>query len=389
MARGRARSAAGAALLAAAALVAGCSDDGPRAGDVDPVPLDLAVPTYAVATERGLVVRSGDVRRLFPTMSEAEWLPGGTALLRRAGGRARLWDPGSGDLGPRLPFSDPNRSVTQIDVIGPRYGRAWDAPYHLTAYDLDGRELWRTELPLTDNPDADADNELQRSYLSAHTIDGATFLRWSDGSEWYEDGDYGLLRLGPGGADPEEVQVGVPVIAVWLAADGSALLATTRVQGDPCGGCQVTQRLIEIDPATGATVAEHDLPEEYDADWDVREVDKVGDRIAVRFEQTVFGGRRSGYRQSLVQRGTWVLDDDGWSMVPGSDRELSWWQSPDDRIVATPLPARADEPAGYRLGYAWEHDGERTPLPGASTARAPRAIGEYRASVPGQLLPPE
>ena len=38
-------------------------------------------------------------------------------------------------------------------------------------------------------------------------------------------------------------------IATWLAADGSALLATKRVRGDPCGGCQVTQELIELDQA--------------------------------------------------------------------------------------------------------------------------------------------
>lgn len=165
---------------------------------------------------------------------------------------------------------------------------------------------------------------MARSYISAHTIDGTTFLRWHDGGEEYTEGDYGLLRIGPKGEIVDNVHVNVPIIALWLAADGAALLATKRVHGDPCGGCQVTQQLIEIDPDSGETIAEHDLPEEYDANWDVDEVDKVGDRIAVRFHETVFAENPQDMSQEFGQRGTWVLDDEEWSMVPGSDREISW-----------------------------------------------------------------
>ncbi len=356
--------------------------DGPVDSGVGPVPLELPAPSYALATKEGLSLRVGDVERVFPKASDAEWLPGGRALLRE-GDRTRIWDPATDELTDPLPFADPNRAVTQIDLIGPEYGpRDYDDPYGLTAYDLDGEERWRIDLPLTDNPEASKDNELQRSYLSAHTIDGTTFLRWHDGSEYYDDhGDYGLLLVGPDGEFGDDVLVNVPVIAVWLAADGSALLATKRVSGDPCGGCQVTQELAELDPETGEILAEHSLPEEYDANWDVREVDKVGDRIAVRFEETVF----TRGKQALHQRGTWVLDDEGWSVVPGSDEEVSWWQGPDDRIVAVPIDKKGGF-SGYDFTYWWEHDGERTRLPGRHEYDGGRIF--YNASVPGQLLAP-
>ncbi len=383
----RSRTALGTAAMLAAAALAACDnplggDDGPVDSGVDPVPLGLEAPSYALATKDGLSVRVGEVERVFPKASDAEWLPGGRVLLGD-GSRTRIWDSATGELTDRLRFSDPNRSVTQIDVIGPEYGpRNFDDPYVLTAYGLDGEELWSTDLPLTDNPDASKDNELQRSYLSAHTIDGTTFLRWHDGSEYYDEyGDYGLLMVGPDGEIGDDVLENVPIIAVWLAADGSALLATKRVSGDPCGGCQVTQELAELDPGTGEILAEHEMPEEYDEHWDVREVDKVGDRIAVRFEETVF--TRS--RQTLEQRGTWVLDDDGWSMVEGSDEEVSWWQGPDDRVVAVPIEKKSRW-MGYDFTYWWEHDGERTRLDGRTELRV---RGQYHeASVPGQLLAP-
>lgn len=363
----------------------GCSE-APARSQVEPVPLTMAAPTYAAATPDGLLLRSGAATRVVKDAQSASWLPDGRALVLSERG-ARVWDPATGDLGPRLPYLDPNRSVTQISAVG---DDEWNVPVTLTAYDLDGREKWRTRLPLSDHPKASVqDEEVTRSYLSAHTIGGRTFLRWHDGSEWVEDGDYGVLVVGADGKAGENVQLNTPIIATWLAADGSALLATRRTRGKPCGGCQVPQELIELDPRTGETVATYELPEAYGKTWDVREVDKVGDQVVVRFEETVWGPEvDDSPTQDLVQRGTWVLDGDGWEMVPGSDEERSWWQGPDDRVIAVPLPPEEGQ-AGYRWRYVWEHDGKRTPLPGTSeTTGGPPEGAYYTGSVPGQLIRP-
>ena len=374
-----------AGILLASALVA-CGGDSPTVGDVDPVPLGVAAPTYALASKRGLVVRSGDVRRTFAGFDSAEWLPGGNALLHRGWGVRGIWHPATDEV-TSVRLGDPNRSVTQISLVEPEHTRA-NGPYRLVAYDLDGTEQWRVDLPEAEVAAEDAE-DVQRQYKTAHTVDGTTFLSWYDNSELEEYDDYGILRVGPGGDELEQVQEGTPVVALWLAADGSALLATRRVSGDPCGGCQVTQQLIEIDADDGSTIATYSLPEEYDEGWDVREVDKVGSSIAVRFEETEFGrpDQDGDWDQWVEQRGTWVLDADGWSMVEDSDEEISWWQGPDDRIVAVPLPRERDRfIGGDEFTYWWEHDGERTRLRGLSRLDAGRRF--YEASIPGQLLPP-
>lgn len=378
---------------------------------VEPVDLALPAPTLATAVTGGLLLRSGDIQRTVPRATGAEWLPGGKALVRFDTPRThvQVWDPATDTLSADVPFLEPNRSVAAIAILSrskpprqrpdgePVDGTPfWDEPYRLTTYDLGGRELWHTDLPLTDNPDAEKGNELQRSYLSAHVIDGATFLAWHDGSEWYEDGDYGLLRVGPGGKGFSNTFVGDGLKSVWLSADGAALLATRRPHGKPCGGCQVKLELIEIDPATGEIAADYGMPDAYTKDWDVLEVDKVGDRVAISFTEAVFHDEETDLQQVL--RSTWVHHDAGWSKVPGSGQERSWWQGPSDRIVAVPLPPERDR-YGVSFDYFWEHDGERAPLTGGTTSEwsvVETYGGGHRermhygsdASVPGQLLPP-
>lgn len=367
------------ALMGLLALVlTGCTDT-PERSTVEPVALTMAAPTYAAATEKGLLLRSGKAHLLVKDAMGAQWLPDGRALVSNERS-SRIWDPRTGKLGPRLPYLDPNRSVTQIDELSQSI---WGVPTPLVARGLDGRVKWRAKLPLSDRPDAkDRGSDVVRAYLSAHTIDGTTFLRWHDGSEDV-DGDYGLLLVGPDGKVGRNVQVGTPIIATWLSADGSTLLATRRTHGRPCGGCQVTQRLVELDPRTGETTASYDLPDAYTKDWDIREVDKVGDKVVVRFEEQVFPPGDTP--QQMLQRGTWVLDGDGWTMVPGSDKERSWWQGPHDRVIAIPVPGGN----GYRSRYVWEHDGKRTPLAGFSESdTTPNQRYYYTGSVPGQLVAP-
>ncbi|NYI99475.1 hypothetical protein HNR19_000174 [Nocardioides thalensis] len=384
--RSRTTSAVALVLLASGLASCGGDTDSPVAGEVDPVPLDLAAPTYALATRDGLALRSGEARSTFADYTSAEWLPGGRALLGRGWSKRGIWDPATGDVTP-VRLGDPNRSVTQISLVEPAHPKG-DDPFQLVAYDLDGDEQWRVNLPEAEVAPEDSE-DVERMYKSAHTIDGATFLYWYDNSELEEYDDYGILRVGPEGEDIKQVLEDVPVIALWLAADGSSLLATRRVSGDPCGGCQVTQQLVEIDPKDGTALATYDLPEAYDENWDVREVDKVGARIAVRFEETEFPepGTRGPW-QWLEQRGTWVLDEDGWTMVEDSDEEVSWWQGAADRIVAVPLERKGGgRIPGHDFAYWWEHDGERTRLRGLTQLDAGRRY--YEASIPGQLLAPE
>jgi len=377
---------------------------------VDPVDLRLTAPTLATAVKGGLLLRSGTAERTVPHATSAEWLPGGRALVRFDTPRThvQMWDPATGSLSADVPLLDPNRSVSAIAMLGRSKPPAqqpghepvdsepmWNEPYRLTTYDVQGRERWHTDLPLTDNPDAEKGNELQRSYLTAHVIDGATFLAWHDGSEYYEDGDYGLLRVGPGGKGFSNTFVGNGLKSMWLSADGAALLATRRPHGQPCGGCQVKLELIEIDPATGKLAADYGMPPAYTKDWDVLEVDKVGDRVAISFTEAVW---QNELDVQQVLRGTWVHDADGWSMVPGSDKERSWWQGPADRVVAVLVPPTKDS-YGDQYRYLWEHDGKRSPLTGATNSgwsvlehyaggQSERMQYGSDASVPGQLLPP-
>lgn len=411
----RRRTALVAGMLASVAFsgcaLVGLGSDSVFDSTVEATDLHLATPTLATGVKGGLLLRSGDTQLTVPHATDATWLPGGRALVRFDVPRthAQIWDPATNRLGPDVPVLDPKRSVTAFAMLGrskpPKDlaedepidpAPSWNEKARLTTYDLSGKEQWHTDLPLTDNPDADKGNELARHYLSAHVIDGATFLAWADSSEYYEDGDYGLLRVGSGGKGFSNTFVGNGVKSMWLSADGSALLATKRPHGKPCGGCDVKLELVEIDPATGEQAADYGMPDAYTKEWTVLDVDKVDGKVAITFSEPV---PTEKYDLQPVLRGTWVRDDDGWTMVPGSDKERSWWQGPHDRVVGVPVPPTE---ANYseQYTYWWEHDGKRTKLVGATdsgwsvlekyagSSEAQRMEYMSSASVPGHLLPP-
>ena len=208
-------------------------------------------------------------------------------------------------------------------------------------------------------------------------------MQWHDGSESYEDGDYGVARIEDGEVD--NVLVNERIVALYLAADGAALLALRQRSGEPCGGCVVDQEVVEIDPETGEVAAEYGMPEEYVEDWRVDAIDKVGDRVAVRFTETAWRENPmdpDDVAPYTVQRGTWVYDG-AWSMVAGSEDELTWWQG-EDRVVARPAPGRSRTSEQQQL--FWVHDGAEEPLPGDLQSAPGRRY--VSGSVAGQLLPP-
>jgi len=373
-------------LTVAACLVlvtTGCSAVADVFGDeavldtgIEPVALQFAGPTYMALGGQTLLLRNGSDQQVLPGGAQsAGWLPDGRALVDVVGRRSqvRVVDPATGPTGPTRSFWEyPSRAVTQVNALGIPPGQ------RLRSYDLSLAALDPVVLPPTDNPDATAYNELERNYYGAvPTIDGVTFVKWHDGSEWYLDGDYGVLRIE--GDDQENVLINENIVGLYLSADGTGLLGLRQSSGDPCGGCVVEQDIVEIDPASGEIGAEYGVPDDYDRSWRVEAMDKVGDRVAVRFYEAVEKGARFTYDQ----RGTWVYDGE-WTMVEDSDRELTWWQG-EDRVVARVSDSERRRGDGFDL--FWLHDGEETPLPG-ELASYP-AGGAVEGAVAGQLLPPE
>lgn len=338
---------------------------------VEPVELEIAAPAYSGAVPGGLLVRNGDEQVVLPDGREAFWLPDGRALAAASRG-LQVVDPGQGLVGPRVrTFTSPTTSVTQIDLL-----RAPDSD-RLSSYDLDLSPLPPVELPETDNPDATAGNELARGYYgSVATLGGVTYVQWHDGSEYYEGGDYGVLRIE--GDDRANVLLNAGIVSLWLARDGAALLALRQVDGQPCGGCVVPQEIVELDPATGEIVGDYGMPDGYEDDWRVQDVDKVGDRVAVRFYES---RRDAGYPQE-IPTGTWVYDGE-WEQLEGSEEVTTWWQG-EDRIEARPAPDESARKDGMQL--VWVSGDEEIELPGELIWARGRSTAW--GSVAGRLLPP-
>lgn len=383
--------------LAVVALASACSGSPPGSGGsgvfdtgIAPVPLGLTGPTYAAVVPGGMLVRAGEEQQVLRDADQVRWLPGGVAIVDRSPRSIdmHLVDPSQDVLARATPSSGvrvrggdlPGRSVTQVNALNPLV-----RPPRLTTYTPQLEKLDSLPLPDTDDPAADDNPEIRRGYYNvAPTINGATFVQWHDYSETYDDGDYGVARIE--GGEVDHVLVNERIVALYLAADGAGLLALRQRNGDPCGGCVVDQEVVEIDPASGEIAAKYGMPDEYVEEWRVAAMDKVGDRVAVRFTETAWDENPkhpNAVAPYSVQRGTWVYDGD-WSMVKGSEDELTWWQG-EGRVVARPVPGRTRSSERQRLFWV-RADGTEEALPGDLESEPGRryAVG----AVTGQLLPP-
>lgn len=372
------------ALLASG--TAGCAASPVGSGAVAPVELDLPVPSYALGTREGLVVRSGGPEVRLPEARSGAFLPNGDVLVdlatQQVQGHFRVLHPASGELSGDVRTvgnDEPGRSVTRIDVLEPL-----GEPARLRPHDLDLRPLPALDLPATDDPAATDSKGLERGYYGVAATSGdTTLVLWHDGSEFYDDGDYGVARVRhPAGAEPrvDDILLNQRLVALYLSADGSAVLGVQQDKGKPCGGCVTSQSIVEIDPGSGE-LTDRGHPDAYDKRWRVDAIDRVGDRIAVRYESTDgTGGRRS---RRLV--GTYVYEDGRWSLMGGSDEKTTWWQD-GGRVIARPEDERADLD-GYTLSWLEDGDTGETVIAGELALTVGSRYVE--GSVPGQLLPPE
>ncbi len=338
------------------------------------VSVTIAPPQLVTVVRGGMLVRSGSDHHVVPAAVGARWLPTGSVLLAIADQEPdyvsqvyRLYDSVRGAFTGstikdqmNLP-NDPTTDVAFLD--GDRLLR-WN--HALT-------ERHVVQLP-TKATEKGHGGEIVRSYAAQPvTVDGATFLRFSEVEDEEETLAYGVTRVGEHGST-SDVLKGDRITRLRVSADGRSLLAVQQHKGEPCGGCVVRQDVVEIDPASGEIVGTYGAPPGYTKEWRITRLDKVGSTVAVRYEGICVTGDLACVPQ---QFGTWTYRDRTWSKVAGSERTETWWQGRDDRI------ARRANRNVLREPLFWVHGGDRVQLEGVLADEDGNA-----GSVAGGLLRP-
>ncbi len=338
------------------------------------VSVRIAPPQLATVVRGGMLLRSGRDHQVVPDAVGARWLPTGKVLLAIA-----HQEPDYITQVYRL--HDPVRGVFTGSTIKDQMDLPNDPTTDIAF--LDGHRLLRWNHALTERhvvklptkaTDKGHGGEIVRSYAAQPvTVDGATFLRFSEVEDEEETLAYGVTRVGADGTT-SDVLKGQRITRMRVSADGRSLLAVQQHKGEPCGGCVVRQDVVEIDPASGDIVGAYGAPPGYTKDWRITRLDKVGSTVAVRYEGICVTGDFECIPQ---QYGTWTYRDGTWSKVAGSERTETWWQGRDDRIV------RSADRNVLREPLFWLHDGERAQLDGVLADEDGNA-----GSVAGGLLRP-
>ncbi|KRC63833.1 hypothetical protein ASE12_03060 [Aeromicrobium sp. Root236] len=314
----------------------------------------IAPAEAATVVRGGMLVTYGGVGHLVPHAVSAVWLPNGQVLLaieRKEPGHLsqtyRLFDP----LRARFtgsPIKD------QLDLpIDPTTELAFLDGHRLLRWDLELTSRHVVNLPTRTHSKGSGD--VVRSYGGQPvTIDGATFVRFSEVEDEEKTLEYGVTRVDADGST-SDVLKGDRITRLRVSADGRSLLAVQQHKGEPCGGCVVRQDVVEIDPDDGKIVGAYGAPAGYTKQWRITRLDKVGSTVAVRYEGICVTGDLTCVPK---QHGTWTYRDGEWSKVAGSERVETWWQSRGDRIVR-----RADRNV-LTTPLEWWHDGERSRVDG-------------------------
>ncbi len=314
----------------------------------------IVPPQTATVVDGGMLVTAGGQHHVVPHAVGARWLPTGKVLLaieRKEPGYLaqvhRLYDPVRGTFSGSTikgQLDLPDDSTTSIAYVDGHRLLRWNLA--LTKRDV-------VNLPTT--PRSKGNGEVVRSYAAQPvTVDGATFLRFSEVEDEEKTLAYGVMRIAADGST-SDVLKGDRITRLQVSANGRSLLAVQQHRGEPCGGCVVRQDVVEIDPADGAIVGTYGAPPGYTKHWRITRLDKVGRTGAVRYEGICVTGDAACIPK---QYGTWRYREGEWSMVPGSERTETWWQGRNDRIVR-----RADRNV-LNTPLQWLHDGRRARLAG-------------------------
>ncbi|KQV76613.1 hypothetical protein ASC61_17290 [Aeromicrobium sp. Root344] len=318
------------------------------------VPSTIVPPQTATVVPSGMLVTAGDQHHVVPHAVGARWLPTGQVLLA-----VERKEPGYLAQVHRL--YDPVRGTFSGSTITGQLDLPDDATTSISY--IDGHRLLRWNLALTTRhvvtlptkPRSKGSGEVVRSYAARPvTVDGATFVRFSEVENEEKTLSYGVMRIAADGST-SDVLKGDRITRLRVSADGRSLLAVQQHRGEPCGGCVVRQDVVEIDPADGKIVGTYGAPPGYSKQWRITRLDKVGGTVAVRYEGSCVTGDLACIPK---QHGTWTYRDGAWSKVAGSERTETWWQGRDDRIVR-----RADRNV-LKTPLEWLHDGRREGLDG-------------------------
>lgn len=367
-----------------AAAFAGCSTGEPS-GAVFESALPAAEvrapgPAYVVVPPRGLAtMRTAEGEHGIGRVYEVAWTADGRLLVSGKPGLSVV-DPATGSrVGPKR--ANPLDIVVTPDAVT---SMTLGDHMRITVLSPDLSEVRVIEVPesavKTDQLD---DNSEVHVYGSPFTLGDVTWAEWGVNSEDDTKTDHGVLRIE--GDEIREVQRNEPVVNLYPSTDGAAILMLRQSDGEEdCGGCTVSQDLVELDPRTGAVAASYGMPPDYDPYWRVNAVDKVGDRVAVRFE---IGSSDDEVEPFTWQ--TWVYDGE-WAPLAEAGGTRTWWQD-GGRVVETPAPHSSNESSGTPYTLTWETSAGSQTLYAATSddcARPPGTDLCPRVVVPGSLLPP-
>lgn len=355
---------------------------------VAPVAVRYAFPSYAVVRDHRVVIGQGGREATVRDANGAFWLPDGTVLASlRHGPRLYSYqrvDGAGRTTGPVLVADqEPSRAGRRLNLWIGKSDPDGDRPHNLVrsyaGSDLHLAETISMPGPKTLGPDPRR-NRFERFYKEyAATIDGSTFAIYTDGNDTDngdQNGDDGVVMVHHGKA--RDVLVNQRITSLRLSADGAGLIAVQQKHGRPCGGCGVSQQIVEIDPATGRIAKTYGVPPGYDRSWRIVRIDKVGDRVAVRYAVTCVD---PGCGKRAV--GTFVYEG-SWTKLKGSEDVETWWQGRHQRLELHGSTVRDGQVTGGALYAVDTEAGTRRRIEG----RVGPGTDELRGSIPGTLIPP-
>lgn len=234
---------------------------------------------------------------------EAAWRPDGSVLVLGSSW-ARVLDPATGAwLSGRVRIGEYGLTPEALTTLGDGGGAGSGATGRVVVHDAALATARKITIPATAAESDQIEQGEFQLHGRAYTLDGVTYVEWGINSEDDTLTDHGLLRV-----QGERITPALrnrPLVRLWPSHDGSALLAIMQDNGEDedCGGCQVEQKVVELDPATGEIAADYGTPPGYTRDWRISALDKVGRVLAVQY--VVRDGESGGSYQTWTYDGDW------------------------------------------------------------------------------------